>query len=54
MRLVPDSVISTTTEDRFGEADTFDEALRIARSVARDGRAGDPSPSNIGAASSAS
>ncbi len=42
MRLVPYCVISTTTEDRFGEADTFDDALWIARSVASQARVGDP------------
>ena len=35
-------IISETTEDRFDEADTLEEAIRIARAVARDGQAGDP------------
>jgi hypothetical protein len=36
------SVISEATEDRFGEAESLEEALRIARGVARESRAGDP------------
>ena len=35
-------IISETNEDRFGETDNFEEAIRIARSVAREGPAGDP------------
>jgi hypothetical protein len=35
-------VISETSEDRFDEADSLEEALRIARAVAREGQAGDP------------
>lgn len=35
-------IVSETTEDRFDEVDTLDEAIRVARAVARDGRAGDP------------
>jgi len=35
-------VISETSEDRFGETDSFEEAVRIARSAAREGQAGDP------------
>jgi hypothetical protein len=42
MRLSPYCIISTTTEDRFGEADSFDEAVRLARSVASEVRPGDP------------
>lgn len=36
------SIISETTEDRFGEAESLDEALRIARGVVQDSQAGDP------------
>jgi hypothetical protein len=36
------SVISEVTEDRFGEAESLDEAVRIARDVVREGRAGEP------------
>ena len=35
-------VISETSEDRYGEAASFEEAVRIARSAAREGRAGEP------------
>jgi hypothetical protein len=35
-------IISETTEDRFDETDSLDEAVRIARSLAREGQAGDP------------
>jgi hypothetical protein len=35
-------IISETTEDRFDEADSLEEAIRIARAVAREGQAGDP------------
>jgi hypothetical protein len=35
-------IISETTEDRFDEADTLEEAIRIAREVAREGRADSP------------
>jgi hypothetical protein len=35
-------VISETTEDRFDEADSLEEAVRIARAVVREGPAGDP------------
>lgn len=35
-------IISEATEDRFGEAESLDEALRIARGVARESQAGDP------------
>ena len=34
-------IISETTEDRFDETDSLDEALRIARGLAAEGRAGD-------------
>ena len=37
-----DYIISETTEDRFDEADSLDEALRIARDVMKQGPAGDP------------
>jgi hypothetical protein len=36
------SVVSEATEDRFGEAESLDEALRIARVAVRESRAGDP------------
>ena len=35
-------IISETTEDRFDEADNLEEAIRIARAVARERKAGDP------------
>jgi hypothetical protein len=35
-------IISETTEDRFDEADSLDEALRIARSLVKESQAGDP------------
>jgi hypothetical protein len=35
-------IISETTEDRFDEADTLEEAVRIARSLALESQAGDP------------
>ena len=35
-------IISETTEDRFDEADNLDEALRIARGLVEEGKAGDP------------
>jgi hypothetical protein len=35
-------VISETTEDRFAEADSLEEAIRVARAWARERRAGDP------------
>jgi hypothetical protein len=35
-------VISETTEDRFGETDSFEEAVRIARAVTRESQSGDP------------
>ena len=35
-------IISETTEDRFDEADCLEEALRIARALARESQAGDP------------
>ncbi len=35
-------VVSETTEDRFDEADSLEEALRIARDVVRERQAGDP------------
>jgi hypothetical protein len=35
-------IISETTEDRFDEADSLEEAVRIARAVARESQAGDP------------
>lgn len=36
------AVVSETTEDRFGEAESFVDAVRIARGVAREGKPGDP------------
>ncbi len=35
-------IISETTEDRFDEADSLDEALRIARDVVKESQAGEP------------
>jgi len=35
-------VISETSEDRFDEVDSLQEALRIARAVVRECQAGDP------------
>jgi hypothetical protein len=35
-------VISGTTEDRFGETDSLEDAVRIARVVARESQAGEP------------
>ncbi len=35
-------IISETTEDRFDEADSLAEAIRIARALARENQAGDP------------
>ena len=35
-------IISETTEDRFDEAGSLDEALRIARTVVKESHAGDP------------
>ena len=35
-------VISDTTEDRFGETETLEEAVRLGQSVAREGHAGEP------------
>jgi hypothetical protein len=35
-------IISETTEDRFDEVDGLEEAIRIARAVARESQAGDP------------
>ena len=34
-------IISETTEDRFDETDSLEEAIRIARCLARDGQAGE-------------
>lgn len=34
-------VISETTEDRFDEVGTLDEAIRIARALVKDSQAGD-------------
>lgn len=31
-------IISDTSEDRFGETDSFEEAVRIAQFVAREGQ----------------
>jgi hypothetical protein len=35
-------IISETTEDRFDEADSLEEALRIARGLVKESQAGDP------------
>jgi hypothetical protein len=35
-------IISETTEDRFDEVDSLEEAIRIARTLARESEAGDP------------
>ena len=35
-------IISETSEDRFGETISLEEAVSVARSVAREGQAGDP------------
>lgn len=35
-------IISETTEDRFDEAASLKEAIRIARALARESQAGDP------------
>jgi hypothetical protein len=35
-------IISETTEDRFDEADSLEEAIRIARALAHESQAGEP------------
>jgi hypothetical protein len=35
-------IISETSEDRFGETISLEEAVRLARSLARESQAGDP------------
>lgn len=35
-------IISETTEDRFDEVDNLEEAIRIARAVARENQASEP------------
>jgi hypothetical protein len=35
-------IIRETTEDCFDESESIEEAVRIARSVVREGQAGDP------------
>ena len=35
-------IISETSEDRFGETTSLEEAVSVARSLAREGQAGDP------------
>jgi hypothetical protein len=35
-------IIRETTEDRFDETESLEEAIRIARSLVREGQAGDP------------
>ena len=35
-------IISETTEDRFDEAESLEEAIRVARAFARESQAGDP------------
>jgi hypothetical protein len=42
MKLNAFCIISETTEDRFDEVDSLEEAIRIARAVARESQAGDP------------
>lgn len=36
------AIVSPTSEDRFGETDSLEEAVRTARALARDVRAGEP------------
>ena len=42
MEMVPFYVTSETTEDRFDSTDNLQDAIRIAREVAKNGQAGDP------------
>jgi hypothetical protein len=35
-------IISESTEDRFDEVNSLEDAIRIARAVARESQAGDP------------
>ena len=35
-------IISETTEGRLDETESFEEAIRIARSLVREGQAGEP------------
>jgi hypothetical protein len=35
-------IISETTEDRFDEVDTLEEAIRIARALVRESQTSDP------------
>lgn len=35
-------IVNETTEDRFDEVESLDEAVRIARGLVREGRAGEP------------
>ena len=35
-------IVSETTEDRFDETDSLDEAIRIARSLVKEGPSGEP------------
>ena len=35
-------IISETSEDRFGETISLEEAVRLARSLVREGQTGDP------------
>jgi len=35
-------IISETTEDRFDEVDSLDEAMRIARNLVKESQGGDP------------
>lgn len=35
-------IVSETSEDRFDEVESLDEAIRIARALVKEGRAGDP------------
>jgi len=35
-------IISETTEDRFDETETLEDAIRIARGLIKEGQVGDP------------
>ena len=35
-------IVSESTEDHFDEVDSLEEALKIARELAKEGQAGDP------------
>jgi hypothetical protein len=36
------AIVSETTEDRFDEVQSLDEAIRIARNLAKESQAGEP------------